>query len=76
VLANRLSEDKKSTVLLLEAGDEGTARELEIPSKGVGEVHGPRDWKYKTEKQENACLNWPDQVDLTYNVPKFPCIVN
>ncbi|XP_064647653.1 glucose dehydrogenase [FAD, quinone]-like [Lineus longissimus] len=64
VLANRLSEDKASTVLLLEAGDEGTAKELEVPSKGAGEVHGPRDWKYKTVRQENACGNWPNNECL------------
>ncbi|XP_064627891.1 glucose dehydrogenase [FAD, quinone]-like [Lineus longissimus] len=64
VLANRLSEDKNNKVLLLEAGDEGTAKELEAPAMGAGEVHGPRYWKYKSVRQENACGNWPNRECL------------
>ncbi|XP_064628691.1 glucose dehydrogenase [FAD, quinone]-like [Lineus longissimus] len=64
VLANRLSEDKNNKVLLLEAGDEGTAKELEAPSLGGKEIHGPRDWKYKSVRQENACGNWPNRECL------------
>lgn len=65
VLANRLSENPKWNVLLIEAG--GSENYLmDIPML----VHYLQDqkvnWKYKTERSENSCLamvnnqcNWP-----------------
>lgn len=65
VLANRLSEDKRWRVLLLEAGYEQNIFN-EIPIL-VGYFQlSNYNWKYKVEPQKNACLgmidhqcNWP-----------------
>lgn len=62
VLANRLSADAGTTVLLLEAGGPDKAREIRIPaafSKMFGTAY---DWNYRTAKQPQLAgreLFWP-----------------
>nr|CAD7438273.1 unnamed protein product [Timema bartmani]CAD7454021.1 unnamed protein product [Timema tahoe] len=64
IVASRLSENAGWNVLLLEAGPEEPTT-TEIPSFAVSAVGSSLDWKYKTQPQENACLNtggvcsWP-----------------
>uniref|UniRef100_A0A6G1S9S7 Alcohol dehydrogenase n=1 Tax=Aceria tosichella TaxID=561515 RepID=A0A6G1S9S7_9ACAR len=54
VLANRLSEDSKVTVLLLEAG--GRENYLsEVPFAAPLLWKGELDWAYHSEPQKNAC---------------------
>ena len=57
VLANRLSEDEKIRVLLLEAGGDGRSDSIRDPSKAM-EVRGDPafDWMYETMEQKHACL--------------------
>lgn len=55
VIANRLSQNSDTTVLLLEAGNPDTKPEIYIPSK-VGSLIGSEvDWGYLTEPER--CLN-------------------
>ena len=52
VLANRLSEDKENSVLLLEAGDKDNNLMLKIPA-GYGNIHRSKyDWGFYTEQQQ------------------------
>lgn len=55
VLANRLSEDKSVTVLLLEAGGVENAW-TKIPWLAGSLQKTELDWAFETEPQENACL--------------------
>uniref|UniRef100_A0A6G1SCQ7 Glucose dehydrogenase n=1 Tax=Aceria tosichella TaxID=561515 RepID=A0A6G1SCQ7_9ACAR len=60
VLANRLSEDPNTKVLLLEAG----IREpllSEMPFAAAALQMSEIDWAYKTVPQKNACLGMKDQ---------------
>ena len=62
VLANRLSADPKSRVLLLEAGGPDTAREIHVPAAFSKLFKTAADWAYYTDEQ--PCLNdrklfWP-----------------
>ncbi|EPS94895.1 hypothetical protein FOMPIDRAFT_1133514 [Fomitopsis schrenkii] len=66
VLANRLSEDSGTSVLVLEAGDTGEAvsNQIDIPSLTYYDslVGSPYDWQYTTTKQPNAgdrAISWP-----------------
>ncbi|XP_077979895.1 alcohol dehydrogenase [acceptor]-like [Glandiceps talaboti] len=60
VLANRLSVDKNTSVLLIEAGLEDTRPSIDIPVE-VGNLVGTEiDWMYKTVPQQNACLAFKD----------------
>ena len=53
VLANRLSENPKNSVLLLEAGDKDTNLWIHIPVGYFKTMHNPSvDWCYKTEPDE------------------------
>ena len=54
VLAHRLSEDPKTSVLLLEAGGRDTDPLISIPL-GMGKMHEHRlhDWGYDTEAEPN-----------------------
>lgn len=67
VLANRLSEDRRWNVLLLEAGGDETEIS-DVPALAAYLQLGGMDWQYKTEPQPGrACLghtnggrcNWP-----------------
>lgn len=54
VLANRLSEQKDWSVLLLEAGGQESIL-TDVPILSLY-LHGSRyDWKYKTEPSDSAC---------------------
>jgi choline dehydrogenase len=62
VLANRLTEDPNTTVLLLEAGGPDTKQEIHIPAAFSKLFKSECDWAYFTEPQ--PCLNdrrlyWP-----------------
>src|SRR6266481_186920 len=54
VLANRLSEDRSASVLLLEAGPPDRNPLISIPL-GMGKMHEHRmfDWGYQTEREPN-----------------------
>lgn len=62
VLAGRLSEDPSVTVLLLEAGDRDTAREIRVPAAFSTLFRGRNDWGLTTEP-EPGCdgreMYWP-----------------
>lgn len=60
VLANRLSEDSRRTVLLLEAG--GWEGELaDIPLIAATVQGTPLDWQYVTRPQESSCYALHDR---------------
>ena len=62
VLANRLSEDPKTKVLLLEAGGRDTRKEIHIPLAFSKLFKTPCDWAYYTEPEaglDNRSLYWP-----------------
>ncbi len=62
VLANRLTEDSKTSVLLLEAGDEPTNRELAVPLAWARLFKSDVDWAYQTTPQEGLhgrVIDWP-----------------
>ncbi|OXA50883.1 Glucose dehydrogenase [FAD, quinone] [Folsomia candida] len=57
VMANRLSENGRFTVLLLEAGGDPSLLNS-IPELAPYNLHHPpTDWGYKTVPQDNACLS-------------------
>ncbi|SER27250.1 GMC family oxidoreductase [Natrinema salaciae] len=62
VLANRLSADGDTDVLLLEAGRPDEKREIEIPAAFSELFRSAVDWNYHTEPQSALCdreLYWP-----------------
>jgi len=63
VLANRLSEDKNNSVLLVEAGGSDINPWIHIPVGYFKTMHNPAtDWCYKTEPDRginNRSLQWP-----------------
>ena len=62
VLANRLSADPQTRVLLLEAGGPDSRREVHIPAAFSKLFKTPADWNYQTEPQPqlgNRSLYWP-----------------
>ncbi|HKV92664.1 MAG TPA: choline dehydrogenase [Candidatus Angelobacter sp.] len=62
VLANRLSEDPKVKVLLLEAGGRDTRKEIHIPVAFSKLFKTPCDWAYYTDPEgqlANRSLYWP-----------------
>jgi choline dehydrogenase len=62
VLANRLTEDSKTKVLLLEAGGPDKKQEIHIPAAFSKLFKTSHDWAYETEPQEhlnNRKLYWP-----------------
>lgn len=62
VLANRLSEDPKVKVLLLEAGGRDTRKEIHIPVAFSKLFKTPCDWAYYTDPEaqlDKRSLYWP-----------------
>jgi choline dehydrogenase len=62
VLAARLSEDPTVRVLLLEAGDRDTAREVAVPAAFSKLFRTRHDWAYDTEPEaqcDGRSLFWP-----------------
>lgn len=62
VIANRLTEDPNINVLLLEAGQPDTQREIHIPAAYSQVFKSDLDWAYETEPQTclvNRQLYWP-----------------
>src|SRR5215831_5947092 len=51
VLANRLTEDARTTVLLLEAGKPDRSPLIRIPATASLLFKGPYDWAFETEPQ-------------------------
>ena len=61
VLANRLTEDSNTTVLLLEAGPVDTKTEIHIPLAWSELINSEVDWYYKTVPQKNSFLAFREQ---------------
>jgi choline dehydrogenase len=62
VVAARLSEDPAVSVLLLEAGDRDTAREISVPAAFSKLFRGRHDWGYDTEAEpgcDDRSMYWP-----------------
>jgi choline dehydrogenase len=62
VLANRLTEDPATTVLLLEAGGPDAAQEIHMPASLQQLFRSSYDWAYDTEPQahlQQRILYWP-----------------
>ena len=51
VIANRLTEDPETTVLLLEAGNPDTKPEIQIPRESINLPGSEVDWKYFSEPE-------------------------
>lgn len=65
VLANRLSEDPYTRVLLLEAG--GTENIItDIPLAYQSIQQTPMDWKYRTVPQKSACFGLKNKVNIYF----------
>jgi choline dehydrogenase len=63
VLANRLSEDAESSVLIIEAGgSEAGNINISIPVNHRNTLLSKEDWDFRTEPQKNACLAMQDGV--------------
>ena len=61
-LANRLSADPSTTVLLLEAGGPDTAQAIHIPAAFSGLFKSDVDWNYETTPQPGLggrTVYWP-----------------
>jgi choline dehydrogenase len=55
VLANRLTEDQRTTVLLLEAGPKDASMWINIPAGFTKLLNNPRlNWNFETEPEPNA----------------------
>src|SRR5213596_3102137 len=62
VVANRLTEDPKSTVLVLESGGPDRKQAMHIPAAGTALFKSQYDWAYETEEQphlHHRRLYWP-----------------
>jgi len=55
VLANRLTEDPNTTVLLLEAGPVDSDPDMHVPLKYFDIQQPSFDWQYKTIPQAGSC---------------------
>lgn len=55
VIANRLSENSSTTVLLIEAGTYGN-NVTKIPAMGPILLSSDYSWGFKTTKQKHGCL--------------------
>src|SRR5262245_14795164 len=62
VLANRLTEDPKTSVLLLEAGGNDDSPEIHNPGTALELLYSSIDWDYYTEEEphiNNRKIHWP-----------------
>jgi choline dehydrogenase len=63
VLANRLTEDPATSVLVLEAGgNDDTVPDIHDPTKALGLAHTAVDWAYATEEEphlNHRKIEWP-----------------
>ena len=64
VLANRLTEDPNTTVLLLEAGPVDSDPDIHIPLKYFDIRHPSIDWQFKTVTQTGSCFFLQHQQSL------------
>lgn len=65
VLANRLSQDPETTVLLIEAGESKAIAGTEaVPAASVLLQGTSEDWKYLTVPQKHSCLELKKNVRL------------
>ena len=65
VVANRLSEDKDTSVLLVEAGgSELGILEFEIPAGFINVQRSEHDWEYYTEPQKYSSQSMKEKVKL------------
>src|SRR5947208_3922636 len=67
VLANRLTEDKDVSVLLIEAGGEDDADEIHIPAAFASLFKTKWDWNYETVEQKHLggrTAYWPRMKGL------------
>ena len=55
VVASRLSEDPRVTVLLIEAGGDGT-RLSNVPGLAPLNLNGKLDWAYRTKPNGRRCV--------------------
>jgi len=62
IVASRLSESQKDSVLLLEAGIEATSPLFSIPIVTPLLQRTDLDWQYRSEPQMNACLGLINKV--------------
>ena len=71
VLASRLSEDPRKTVLLLEAGgEEATDMWNHVPLWNPVKHGSPSDWGLYTVPQKHACRASKSQVSEKSPVPR------
>src|SRR5262249_41821417 len=62
VLANRLTEDPETTVLLIDAGGDDDVEAIRDPRRFLELLGSPFDWGYVTEEEphlENRKIYWP-----------------
>jgi hypothetical protein len=69
VVASRLSEDKDVSVLLLEAGSDGSYF-TSIPGLQGLFYGGPFDWQFEPEEQLYSCLGYDKRVSENH---EFSC---
>ena len=72
-MSDRLTEDGKHNVLLLEAGmDDQSERgdTVHVPLNLFPNLKTDLDWEYYTEPQRNACFGMQNQVVLRYHNSK------
>lgn len=63
VLANRLSEDLTSTVLIVEAGgSEDELKMMRVPVASTALQNTKQDWAFRTVPQKNSCMGLKDKV--------------
>lgn len=62
IMAGRLSESQKDSVLLLEAGIEAVSPLFNIPIVTPLLQHTDLDWQYRSEPQMNACFGLENNV--------------
>ena len=71
VLASRLADDEKKSILVIEAGgDPSSVQSIDIPLMADSVRGTDFDWQYRTVPQKSACLGHIDKV-FTNNIHHF-----